>query len=130
MRSLVNKTVGVFNVLRAALEPLAERILAAFVYGSVAREEETAQSDIDLMIIGEVELDETLSRLSKPEGSLGRPVNPTVYSAKEFKQKMASGNHFLNAVMKDKKIFLMGSENELRKVAGIRMAKTRSQQSK
>lgn len=130
MRSLVNKTVGVFNFLRAALEPLAERILAAFVYGSVAREEEMAQSDIDLMIVGEVELDEILSRLSKLEGSLGRPTNPTVYSAKEFKQKIASGNHFLNAVMKDKKVFLMGSEHELRKVAGIRMAKTRGQQSK
>ncbi len=130
MRSLVNKTVGVFNVVRAALEPLAERILAAFVYGSVAREEETAQSDIDLMIVGEIELDEVLSRLSGVEGSLGRPTNPTVYSAKEFKQKIASGNHFLSAVMKDKKVFLMGSEHELRKVAGIRMAKTRGQQSK
>jgi predicted nucleotidyltransferase len=130
MRSLVNKTVGVFNVLRNALEPLVERIIVAFVYGSVAREEETAQSDIDLMIVGEVELDEVLSRLSGVEGTLGRPMNPTVYSAKEFKQKIASGNHFLNAVMKGKKVFLMGSEDELRKVAGIRMAKTRGQQSK
>jgi len=130
MRSLVNKTVGVFNVVRTALEPLAERILVAFVYGSVAREEETAQSDIDLMIVGEVELDEILSCLADVEGILGRPTNPTVYSAKEFKQKITSGNHFLNAVMKGKKVFLMGSEHELRKVAGIRMAKTRGQQSK
>jgi hypothetical protein len=53
-----------------------------------------------------------------------------VYSAKEFKQKIASGNHFVNAVMKGKRVFLMGSENELRKVGGIRMAKTRSQQPK
>ena len=130
MRSLVNKTVGVFNVVRTALEPLAERILVAFVYGSVAPEEETAQSDIDLMIVGEVELDEILSCLADVEGILGRPTNPTVYSAKEFKQKITSGNHFLNAVMKGKKVFLMGSEHELRKVAGIRMAKTRGQQSK
>jgi predicted nucleotidyltransferase len=130
MRSLVNKTVGVFNVVRAALEPLVERIIVAFVYGSVAREEETAQSDIDLIIVGEVELDEVLSRLSGVDRTLGRPANPTVYSAKEFKQKITSGNHFLNAVMKGKKVFLMGSEHELRKVAGIRMAKTRSQQSK
>ncbi|HEV2990091.1 MAG TPA: nucleotidyltransferase domain-containing protein [Candidatus Angelobacter sp.] len=130
MRSLVNKTVGVFNIVHNALEPLAERILVAFVYGSVAREEETAQSDLDLMIVGDVELDEILSDLTKVEVALGRPVNPTVYSAKEFKQKIASGNHFVNAVMKGKRVFLMGSENELRKVGGIRMAKTRSQQPK
>ncbi|HEY6352101.1 MAG TPA: nucleotidyltransferase domain-containing protein [Candidatus Angelobacter sp.] len=130
MRSLVNKTVGVFNVVRATLEPLAERIFAAFVYGSVAREEENAQSDLDLMIVGDVELDEVLSRLAGVEGTLGRPANPTVYSAKEFKQKIASGNHFLNAVMNGKKIFLIGSENELRKVGGIRLAKTRAQQPK
>lgn len=130
MRSLVNKTVGIFNVLRDALEPLAERVIVAFVYGSVAREEETAQSDIDLMIVGEVELDAVLSRLSGLEDTLGRPANPTVFPAREFRQKIASGNHFVNAVVKSKKVFLIGSENELRKVAGIRLAKTRSQQPK
>jgi len=57
-------------------------------------------------------------RLSKQEGNPGRPMNPTVYSAKEFKQKIASGNHFLNAAMRGKKVFLMGSERELRKVTG------------
>ncbi|HEV2987547.1 MAG TPA: nucleotidyltransferase domain-containing protein [Candidatus Angelobacter sp.] len=129
MRSLVNKTVGVFNVLRAALEPLAGRIIIAFVYGSVAREEETAQSDIDLMIVGDVELDAVLSHLSGLEVTLGRPANPTVYSAKEFQQKIASGNHFVNAILKGKKVFLIGSEHELRKVGGIRLAKTRSKQS-
>jgi len=53
-----------------------------------------------------------------------------VYSAREFKQKIANGNHFLNAVMKGKKVFLIGSEHELRKMAGIRVGKTRGQQSK
>ncbi|PYP92496.1 MAG: hypothetical protein DMG65_04010 [Candidatus Angelobacter sp. Gp1-AA117] len=61
---------------------------------------------------------------------MGRPTNPTVYSAREFKQKIANGNHFLNAVMKGKKVFLIGSEHELRKMAGIRVGKTRGQQSK
>jgi hypothetical protein len=52
MQGLVNKTVGIFSVLRSALHPLAKRVLVAFVYGSVAREEETAQSDVDLLVVG------------------------------------------------------------------------------
>jgi hypothetical protein len=65
MQALVNKTVGIFSVLRSALHPLAQRVLVAFVYGSVAREEETAQSDVDLMVVGKATLDEILSRLSQ-----------------------------------------------------------------
>src|SRR5215472_9750565 len=62
MRALVNKTIGIFNILRSSLEPLAERVAVAFVYGSVARHEEKAASDIDLMLIGNVELDDVLGR--------------------------------------------------------------------
>jgi predicted nucleotidyltransferase len=62
MQALVNKTIGVFSVLRSALHPLAKRVLVAFVYGSVARDEQTAQSDVDLMVIGKATLDEVLSR--------------------------------------------------------------------
>ena len=65
--------------------PLSKQIVAAFVYGSVAREEETAKSDVDLMVVGKATLDQVLSRLSTAEKGIGRPVNPTVYSAAEFK---------------------------------------------
>jgi uncharacterized protein len=123
MHALVNKTIGVFSVLRSALHPIAKRILVAFVYGSVAREEETAQSDVDLMLVGKATLDEVLSRLSTVEKSIGRPINPTVYSLLEFKSKLASGNHFLNVVLKGQKVFLLGDEDELRKVGGVRLAK-------
>ena len=123
MHALVNKTIGVFSVLRSALHPLAKRILVAFVYGSVAREEETAQSDVDLMVVGKATLNQVLSRLSTVEKTIGRPVNPTVYSVLEFKSKLASGNHFLNAVLKGQKAFLLGDEDELRKVSGVRLAK-------
>src|SRR5215467_2629544 len=58
MRALVNKTVGIFNTLSSALEPLNNRVSVAFVYGSIARQEERAESDIDLMIIGDIELDD------------------------------------------------------------------------
>jgi predicted nucleotidyltransferase len=91
MHALVNKTIGVFgvfSVLRSALHPLAKRILVEFVYGSVARAEETAQSDVDLMLVGKATLNEVLSRLSTVEKSIGRPINPTVYSVLEFKSKL------------------------------------------
>jgi predicted nucleotidyltransferase len=123
MRALVSKTVGVFGVLHSAIKPLSERITVAFVYGSVARQEETAESDIDLMIIGKAKLDEVLSRLSGAEKALGRLVNPTVYSMQEFKEKLRAGNHFLNAVLNGKKVFLTGNADELGKMGGKTRAK-------
>jgi len=123
MRALVNKTVGVFSILRSALRSLSKQIVVAFVYGSVAREEETTHSDVDLVVVGKATLDEVLSRLSTLETRIGRPINPTVYSVAEFKSKLASGNHFLTAVLKGQKVFLLGDEDELRKVGGVRLAK-------
>jgi len=130
MRTLVGKTVGIFHILHSALERLSERIALAFVYGSVARQEETAESDIDVMIIGQVELDEVLSRLADAETALGRAVNPTIYSPQEFKLKLKAGNHFLNAVLYGSRVFLVGNEDELRKMVGTWMAKTGTQQRK
>jgi uncharacterized protein len=126
MQTLVNKTVGIFSVLRSALHPLANRVSVAFVYGSLAREEETAKSDVDLMVVGKATLNEILSRLSTVEKSIGRPINPTVYSVAEFKSKLANGNHFLTAVIKGQKAFLLGDEDELRKMGGVRLAKARA----
>jgi predicted nucleotidyltransferase len=130
MRALVNKTVGMFNTLRSALEPLSNRVSIAFVYGSIARQEERAGSDIDLMIIGDIELDDVLVRLSEVETALGRALNPTVYSIHEFKRKLEDGNHFLNAVIDGKKVFLIGDEDELGKMAGVWMVKAGAQQRK
>lgn len=130
MRGLVNKTVGIFNVLSCALEPLSRRIAVAFVYGSVARQEERAGSDIDIMIIGEIGLDDVLTRLSDAETTLGRTVNPTVYSMSEFRKKLEDGNHFLISVMAGQKVFLIGNGNELGKMAGVRMAEAGAQQRK
>jgi len=114
---------------RAWPNPWTKQIVVAFVYGSVARDQETAQSDVDLLVVGKATLDKTLSQLSTVERKIGRPSNPTVYSVSEFKSKLASGNHLLNAVLKEQKVFLLGDEDELRKVGGVRLAKTRSDQS-
>jgi hypothetical protein len=82
------------------------------------------------MIIGEVELDDVLAQLPDVETTLGRVVNPTAYSVREFKEKLSQGNHFLNAVVNGEKVFLIGNEDDLRKMAGVRMAKARTEQRK
>ena len=122
LRALVAKTVGAFQVLRSALAPMAKRISLAFVYGSLARQQEKAESDVDLLIVGAVTLEAVLAKVADVEPSLGRAVNPTVYSVSEFRSKLASGNHFVNSVARGKKVFLIGDEDELRKVGGARLA--------
>jgi len=123
MSALINKTIGVFGVLRSALHPLSKQIVAAFIYGSVAREEETAQSDVDLIVVGKATFDQILSRLSTVEKGIGRPINPTVYSVAEFRSKLETRNHFLTSVLNGPKVFLLGDEDELRKMGGVRLAK-------
>jgi len=129
IRALVAKTTGMFHLLRSALEPLAQRIAAAFVYGSIARQEETAGSDIDLMILGSVSIEDVLAALGHVEAAVGRAVNPTVYSVAEYRRKLAAGNHFLKSVIRGKKVFLLGDEDELRKMGGIRLAEARTDKS-
>ena len=129
LRALVAKTVGAIPTLRSALAPMANRISVAFVYGSMARGEERAESDIDLLIVGKAELEDVIARLGNIEASLRRPVNPTVYSPAEFRAKLTTGNHFLNSVVRGHKVFLIGDEDELIKVGGIRLAESRTDQS-
>ena len=129
LRALVAKTVGAIRVLQEALASIADRISIAFVYGSMARQEERAESDIDILIVGSVSLEDVLRCIGDLERSLGRAVNPTVYGLAEFKTKLKSGNHFLNSVVQGEKIFLIGDEGELRKVGGIRLAEARTKQS-
>jgi uncharacterized protein len=116
LHSLVAKTAGAFHILRSALAALAKKIAFAFVYGSMARGDENAVSDVDLMVIGDVSLDEMLMQLATAERDLGRSINPTVFSLKEFKSKLKAGNHFLKSVMRGEKVLLIGDENELGKM--------------
>jgi len=114
IKSLVNKTVGMRDILAAALDPLRERINLAFVYGSVARSRETENSDVDLMIVGKVDFDEVIAGLAGAEKTLNREVNPNVYSIREFGKKVR-GN-FLKTVLADKKLFIIGDEDDLREL--------------
>ena len=103
-------------MLREALTPVAENIEFAFVYGSFARGEENAGSDIDLMVIGEITLDDLLDRISPLEHKLNRPINPTVFAGEELRAKLHMGNHFLKAIQNAPLAFLIGNENEFREI--------------
>jgi predicted nucleotidyltransferase len=117
IKSLVTKTVGIHDVIRSALVPLVSGIQIAFVYGSVARQKERADSDVDLMVLGDESFREVVSALGPAQRTLGRDINPTVFGVDEFRSKLASGNHFLRSVMKEKRLFVLGTENELAKLA-------------
>jgi predicted nucleotidyltransferase len=115
LHGLILKTVGLLEPLRKALKPYRPKIDAAFVYGSVAQGKDTAKSDIDLMIIGhELAYSEAYAALQKAEKILLRPVNPTLMTSIEWKQKLAYRNPFVSKILQQSKLFVFGTENELK----------------
>lgn len=116
LRGLMLKTVGVVDVLRDALAPLANRIEVAMVHGSVARGDENSKSDVDMVVVGDVSFSEAASATGAAEKKLARDVNPTVYSSEEFRTKLRSGNHFLRTVLREPKVFVIGTEDDLTRV--------------
>jgi uncharacterized protein len=112
IHKLVLKTTGLVDVLKKALS-VDEKIRLAFVFGSVARGEIQAGSDIDLMIIGDVGLRNISRHLSGVTELMGREINPHVYSDADFSSRKKSGEHFLNRLLKEPKLFIIGNENDL-----------------
>jgi len=123
LRGILRKTFGVADILREALEPVANRVDIAFIYGSVARGDEKASSDVDVMIIGRLKFGDAVLALSSAEERLRREVNPHVYSSREFKQKIAEREPYLVRVVEDPNIFLIGTVDDLGKLAKRRAAK-------
>lgn len=100
--------------LRKALQPMSSQITAAFVYGSVAKKTDTASSDIDLMLVSnELSYGELFSALEDASMALGRPVNPTILSRKEFDKRIANQESFLTRVMEQPKIWILGKSDDL-----------------
>ena len=114
LHSIVQKTVGLTEPLRDALEPFANKIAIAFVYGSVAKQTDTAQSDIDLMIVADdVTYSDLFEHLQKAEALLGRPVNPTILDKEAWRRRRLTKNAFVEKVAGQPKIFILGSEADL-----------------
>lgn len=112
---IVQKTVGLAGPLRDALAPLAKKIGAAFVYGSVAKRSDTAASDIDLMIVSDkLGYGEVMHVLDPAVERLGRTINPTIYSRGELAKRVKADNAFVKRVLQQPKIWLIGGEDDLR----------------
>jgi len=116
LRGIVLKTFGVADHLRAALAPLAKRIRAAFIYGSIARGTDTASSDIDVLILSDdLAFPDAIQALTKAEHEIGRSVNPSVYGMDEWRRKFLEEGGFLRRVMEQPRIYLVGSDEDLPK---------------
>jgi len=114
LSGLVRKTVGLNVPLVSALEPLADSIAAAFVYGSVAKGAERPGSDIDLLVIADdLDYAQLYDALPQAEAALGRPVNPTVMTREEWRRKRASADSFVARIAAQPRLFILGDDNAL-----------------
>ena len=112
LAAIVRKTFGVGDVIKAALAPLQSQIIQGFIYGSIARGEATASSDIDLMLVGsDLSYGQIMERLAPLEETLARSINPTLYTPQEFAAKQSAGNAFLQRVMAQDCITLWSEKN-------------------
>ena len=108
--SIVRKTVGVEESVRGALEPLMDRLVLALLFGSVARGTDTATSDIDLLLVSDdLTLEAVYAVMAPMEESLGRRVNPTVYTRAEFGKRRRASAGFLTRILQGPHNVLVGS---------------------
>lgn len=117
LASILRKTSGLADVLRQALAPAATQLRVAFIFGSVAQGRETAGSDIDVMLIGDISFRQAVELLHPTQAALDREVNPKVFSPAEFSAKAAT-EPFLAEVLARPKLFLIGHAHDLEELAG------------
>jgi predicted nucleotidyltransferase len=113
LRNILEKTAGLVPILRNVFLPFGAEIVIAFIYGSIARKEERAGSDVDLMVIGNVGLAELSPGLRRAEKRLGREINATIYTVDEFRTKSQRRQHFLTTVLKSGIQFVIGGQDDL-----------------
>lgn len=117
LKNIVRKTFGVTDIIRDSLALISQDIKVAFVFGSVARGADGKASDIDLMVIGAVSFAKVSSSISPAEKAIRREINPVVYPVAEFRQKLKTGHHFIKTVLEGEKIFVIGNNDELARLA-------------
>ncbi|SNR84299.1 transcriptional regulator, ArsR family [Methylobacillus rhizosphaerae] len=115
LASILRKTSGLVDVVADALSSASNRIAFAFVFGSVARGEQHAHSDIDVMIIGDIGFGDVVGLLHDSQAGLKREINPVVYSIEGFQSRIEQNDSFIKEILQKPKLFIIGSEHELRK---------------
>ena len=113
LAEIFRKTTGLADLLRGALAPLAGRIAAAFVFGSMAQGTGTTTSDVDVFVVGEVSFAEVVASLVPLRERLGREVNPVVMTPQDFAAQRAAGERFVKRVMQEPRLLLMGTDDDL-----------------
>lgn len=116
LASLLRKTTGAAQVLTEALTPLAPPL--ALIFGSVASGTETAHSDVDLLVIGELGFADVVRATHPAQAELGREINPVVYTAAEFQRRVRTGDPLVAEILAKPKLFLMGTDHDLSQLAG------------
>lgn len=117
LAGIFRKTSGLADVIRLALLPLADRVTAAFVFGSVAKGEERAASDVDVCVVGSASFTDVVMALADMRQKLGREINPVVMSQEKFLSGLNAGEQFVTRIMNEPKLFLIGDEHDLGKPA-------------
>ena len=116
LKNLYRKTEGVFPKLKKALEKL-KGVQYAFVFGSTAKGKETPRSDIDLMVVGDMDEDALAERIFKIQKNIGREINFIFWTPADLEEKARSGSSFLKTLLKNKRIWLVGDEDEFVRIA-------------
>lgn len=117
LRNISLKTFGLADIIADAVKPISKHIQIAFIYGSIAKQEDTANSDIDLLLISnDISYVDVYPLLIKAEKKLGRKINPSCYSRTEWHRKYTAKNHFITEITKQPKIFLIGDKHELNNI--------------
>lgn len=117
LAGIFRKTSGLADVIRSALQPLSPCITAAFIFGSVAKGEERATSDVDVCVVGTVSFTDVVVALADMNQKLGREINPVIMPYEQFTAKLAAGEQFATRIMSEPKLFLIGDEHDLGKPA-------------
>lgn len=118
LAGLFRKTCGLVDVLADALRPLADEILLAFVFGSMARGDEQAGSDVDIMVIGTPAFADVVKALYPAQDILQREINPVIYSPQEAGRRIEAGDDFVRELLAKPKLWVIGTEHDLGKLAG------------
>lgn len=115
LASIFRKTSGLADVIANALSSMKSQIKFAIVFGSVARGEEQANSDVDVIVIGDIGFGDVVSLLHESQATLKREINPVVYSVDSFKDRVEKNDSFIKEILNKPKLFIIGSEHEFRK---------------
>lgn len=111
LRSIVEKTSGINELIRKALDPVAKKIRCAFIYGSVAKGSNKSRSDVDLLVVGSIAFGDLVQRLHPVEERIGREISPRLFSETEFRKRLAGKDRFLTAVLAERIVLIVGEVN-------------------